>query len=118
MHITTPASWRSSTGNDPLDEIRALAGTDRMTIPPPLLEALAQDTAPLPRALAPGPGGSAADCTDGDAPLSEADFHWKVGDSLAWYLCANLIHCAADECCRWAVERGYFHTHKHVSTPP
>ena len=27
--ICMPASWRSSTGDDPLDEIRALAGTDR-----------------------------------------------------------------------------------------
>ncbi len=48
-----PASWRSSTGDDPLDEIRALAGTDRMTIPPPLLEALAACEAPLERALTP-----------------------------------------------------------------
>ena len=46
--ICMPASWRSSTGDDPLDEIRALAGTDRMTIPPPLLEALAACETPLP----------------------------------------------------------------------
>ena len=47
--ICMPASWRSSTGDDMLDEIRALAGTDRMTIPPPLLEQLAACEDPLPQ---------------------------------------------------------------------
>ncbi|XRB20028.1 transaldolase [Pseudoscourfieldia marina] len=47
--INMPASWRSSTGTEPLDQILALAGVDRMTIPPPLLESLASTTADLPR---------------------------------------------------------------------
>lgn len=53
--ILMPASWRPSRGtSDPdymLDEIRALAGVDRMTLPPALLEKLAQSTEPLPQLL-------------------------------------------------------------------
>ena len=52
--ICMPASWRPSRGAGPnfeLDEIRALAGADRMTVPPNLLEALAKSTEPLPRKL-------------------------------------------------------------------
>ncbi|KAG1675958.1 hypothetical protein FOA52_014202 [Chlamydomonas sp. UWO 241] len=74
--ICMPASWRSSTGNDPLDEIRALAGTDRMTIPPPLLEALASCDAPLPRCLE--PVSAAASCPDDGSPLSELAFRWQL----------------------------------------
>ena len=55
-----PASWRPSrsTPGDgiaehAIDEIVALAGVDRMTIPPPLLELLAGTDAPLPRKLEP-----------------------------------------------------------------
>merc|ERR1712232_148550 len=47
--INMPASWRSSTGKEPLDQIIALAGCDRMTIPPPLLERLANTIEKLPR---------------------------------------------------------------------
>ncbi|KAI8474024.1 MAG: hypothetical protein J3K34DRAFT_457018 [Monoraphidium minutum] len=79
--ICMPASWRSSTGNDLLDEVRALAGTDRMTIPPPLLELLAADAAPLPRALAPAP--AAAACGDGDEPLTESAFRWALANDGA-----------------------------------
>lgn len=50
--ICMPASWRPSRGPGfELDEIRALAGSDRMTIPAPLLEKLAQSTEPLEQAL-------------------------------------------------------------------
>ena len=59
--ICMPASWRSPTGEDPLDEILALAGVDRMTIPPGLLDDLAQrDIDVLQRNLSPEQG--AADC--------------------------------------------------------
>jgi transaldolase len=58
--ICMPASWRPSRGTSTvadvsydLDEIQALAGTDRMTIPVPLLEQLAKNEAPLPRMLSP-----------------------------------------------------------------
>eukprot|EP00873_Tetraselmis_striata_P018641 jgi/Tetstr1/438905/TSEL_027413.t1 len=74
--ICMPASWRSSTGDDPLDEIRALAGTDRMTIPPPLLEALAADESPLPRVLE--PEAAAGTCADDGAHLDEATFRWQL----------------------------------------
>ena len=74
--ICMPASWRSSTGDDMLDEIRALAGTDRMTIPPPLLEQLAACEEPLPRVLE--PEAAAAACEDDGAPLSEAAFRWQM----------------------------------------
>ena len=53
--INMPASWRPSRGAaDPefaLDEIRALAGVDRMTIPAPLLEKLAASEDVLERML-------------------------------------------------------------------
>jgi transaldolase len=52
--ICMPASWRPSRGSGyELDEIRALAGTDRMTIPPPLLEKLAASNDTLERKLSP-----------------------------------------------------------------
>jgi len=47
-----PASWRPSRGAGyDLDEIRELAGVDRMTIPAPLLEKLESCTDPLPQIL-------------------------------------------------------------------
>jgi transaldolase len=61
--------------------VRALAGTDRMTIPPPLLMQLAEDTRPLPRVLT--PEGAAAECTDGDEPLREGDFRWALANDGA-----------------------------------
>jgi transaldolase len=56
--ICMPASWRPSRGvgntvSYDLDEIQALAGTDRMTIPVPLLQQLIQCEEPLPRKLFP-----------------------------------------------------------------
>jgi len=50
--ICMPASWRPSRGAGyELDEIRALAGSDRMTIPAPLLEKLAASEEPLEQKL-------------------------------------------------------------------
>lgn len=50
--ICMPASWRPSRGAGyDLDEIRELAGVDRMTIPAPLLEQLSAAMDPLPRIL-------------------------------------------------------------------
>jgi transaldolase len=63
--ICMPASWRPSRGPQPeyaLDEIIALAGSDRMTIPPQLLEKLAASEEPLPRVLE--PVAAAASCAD------------------------------------------------------
>lgn len=54
-----------------------------MTIPPPLLTQLAEDTTPLPRQLTPGPTGTAAECSDSGAPLSEADFRWQLANDGA-----------------------------------
>jgi len=77
--ICMPASWRPSRGtSDPafaIDEIVALAGVDRMTIPSLLLEQLAASCEPLERKLE--PSAAAAACTDdlvGAGDISEADF--------------------------------------------
>lgn len=64
-------------------QVRALAGTDRMTIPPPLLTQLAEDTTPLPRVLHPGPDGTAAECTDDCATMTEAGFRWALANDGA-----------------------------------
>jgi len=76
--ICMPASWRPSRGNDDpsyaIDEIVALAGVDRMTIPPPLLKMLAETDAPLPRILEP-----TVECADelvGGGDLSESAFRF------------------------------------------
>jgi transaldolase len=47
-----------------------------MTIPPPLLELLAADPAPLPRALS--PEGARAAYAGGDAPLTAGAFRWAL----------------------------------------
>lgn len=64
-------------------QVRALAGTDRMTIPPPLLTQLAEDTSPLPRVLFPGPDGTAAECDDSGEPLTESAFRWALANDGA-----------------------------------
>jgi transaldolase len=78
--ICMPASWRPSRGNDDpsyaIDEIVALAGVDRMTIPPPLLKMLAETDAPLPRILEP-----TVECADelvGGGDLSESAFRFAL----------------------------------------
>ena len=56
-------------------EIEALAGCDRLTISPHLLESLAQDEAPLPRRLTP------TDSTlKRPEPLSEQAFRWAINE--------------------------------------
>jgi len=74
--ICMPASWRPSRGaGHDLDEIQALAGVDRMTIPPGFLKQLAEDTGVLERMLE--PEGSAAKCEDEElcgGQMSEVQF--------------------------------------------
>ncbi|MDG1065793.1 MAG: transaldolase [Luminiphilus sp.] len=53
-------------------EVEALAGCDRLTISPDLMEALSEDHGTLPRALAPLPN-----TFNKAAPLSEANFRWQ-----------------------------------------
>ena len=60
-------------------QIKALAGCDRLTISPALLEELAADTADVPRALSPEGATSAPRQT-----LSEAAFRWDLNqDAMA-----------------------------------
>ncbi len=71
--VVMGASFRSA------DQIKALAGCDRLTIAPSLLEELAQDDATLPRALSP-------DQATGMAPVAmdEPTFRWMLnGDAMA-----------------------------------
>ena len=68
--IVMGASFRNT------GEIEALAGCDRLTISPALLEALSNDTGTLERALIPG-----TRSTLSTSPLSEADFRWAMNDN-------------------------------------
>ncbi len=52
-------------------QIEALAGCDRLTISPDLINKLAEDMGDLPRKLTAGAAGASA------APTSEADFRWE-----------------------------------------
>jgi len=86
--ICMPASWRPSRGtSDPayaVDEIVALAGVDRMTIPPPLLRQLASSEEPLPRMLE--PAAASAACADeliGGGQITEADFRMALNADVA-----------------------------------
>jgi len=77
--ICMPASWRPSRGPGyELDEIRQLAGVDRMTIPPPLLEKLASSSDPLPLILNP----TTANANDmpliGNGYMSESEFRYRM----------------------------------------
>jgi transaldolase len=54
-----------------------------MTIPPPLLTQLAEDTSPLPRVLYPGLQGTASECADSGVTLGEADFRWALANDGA-----------------------------------
>ena len=86
--ICMPASWRPSRGtSDPayaVDEIVALAGVDRMTIPPPLLQLLASTEAPLPRMLE--PSAASEGCGDaaalGGGALSESAFRLLLNQDV------------------------------------
>jgi transaldolase len=55
-------------------QIEALAGCDRLTISPDLLQKLADDPGELPRKLVAGPGGGAAE------PTSEGVFRWEMNE--------------------------------------
>lgn len=77
--ICMPASWRPSRGpGHDLDEIRALAGTDRMTIPAPLLEKLADSSEPLPRRLDPEAAAKSGVPLVGTGRMTEADFRYRM----------------------------------------
>jgi len=79
--IVMGASFRST------DQIKALAGCDRLTISPQLLSELEQDEAFLSRSLQPGAS------IDGSAdPLGEPEFRWDLnGDAMATDLLADGI---------------------------
>ena len=71
--VVMGASFRST------GQIKALAGCDRLTIAPALLEELAADTAPLNRVLSPG-----SDAAEPRAKLTEAAFRWQLNaDAMA-----------------------------------
>ncbi|MGL4323019.1 MAG: transaldolase [Beijerinckiaceae bacterium] len=62
-------------------EIEALAGCDRLTISPALLDALEADTGPLPRKL---DASTVAPAKDKRVPLTEAAFRWQLNqDAMA-----------------------------------
>eukprot|EP00929_Paragymnodinium_shiwhaense_P059800 TRINITY_DN29924_c0_g1_i1.p1 TRINITY_DN29924_c0_g1~~TRINITY_DN29924_c0_g1_i1.p1 ORF type:complete len:407 (+),score=67.55 TRINITY_DN29924_c0_g1_i1:70-1290(+) len=84
--ICMPASWRPSRGKGyDLDEIQALAGVDRMTIPPGLLEGLASAGDALPQHL--DATSAPAACEDAElcgGKMSEAQFRLLLnGDGCA-----------------------------------
>jgi transaldolase len=74
-----PASWRPSRGPGyELDEILALAGSDRMTIPAPLLEKLSNSEEVVPQCL---DVESAKDCDEelvGNGMITEAQFRYEL----------------------------------------
>jgi transaldolase len=63
-------------------EIEALAGCDRLTIAPALLDALSKDEAPLPRRLSPDkPGDDPGALIAGSkGPLSQAEFRYLLNE--------------------------------------
>lgn len=67
--VVMGASFRST------GQIAALAGCDRLTIAPNLLDELAADPAPLPRRLAPDTVAAMA-----PIPMAEADFRWAMNE--------------------------------------
>jgi transaldolase len=74
-----PASWRPSRGAGyELDEIRALAGVDRMTIPSPLLEKLASSLDPLPRRLTVESAIASNVPVEGGGLLEEKEFRYLL----------------------------------------
>ncbi len=78
--ICMPASWRPSRGPGfEIDEIQALAGSDRMTIPAPLLEKLEATSEELPRCL--DPESAKANCEDeeiGNGMMDEKEFRYLL----------------------------------------
>ena len=55
-------------------QIEALAGCDRLTISPDLLQKLDEDQGELPRRLTPGTASGRAE------PLTEAQFRWELNE--------------------------------------
>ena len=77
--ICMPASWRPSRGPGfELDEIRALAGTDRMTIPPSLLELLESSSEPLIRMLNPFDAQKSGEALMGHGKMDEKEFRYLM----------------------------------------
>lgn len=78
--ICMPASWRPSRGAGfELDEIRALAGTDRMTIPAPLLEKLSESFEELPEILNEENAKSMDDIQEvGNGKITEKEFRYLM----------------------------------------
>ncbi|MFC3127963.1 transaldolase [Coralloluteibacterium stylophorae] len=77
-----------------IDQIRALAGCDRLTISPELIEALGAESGDLPRALATSAGSDPR-----PAPLDEPAFRWGLNeDAMATEKLAEGIRTfAADQ---------------------
>jgi transaldolase len=83
--ICMPASWRPSRGpGNELDEIRALAGTDRMTIPAPLLKMLLECSEPLQRQLDPVSVTSAPSPYNAER-MDEEEFRYRMNQDA----CSN-----------------------------
>jgi len=61
-----------------LGEITELAGCDRLTISPALLEQLQKSNTPVPTKLS--PEASAALCTDAAVHFDEAGFRWALNE--------------------------------------
>lgn len=77
--ICMPASWRPSRGAGcDLDEIQALAGTDRMTIPAPLLHKLAASQEPLPRRLDLATAKASNLPLIGNGKMNEKEFRYRL----------------------------------------
>jgi transaldolase len=78
--ICMPASWRPSRGPGfDIDEIQALAGTDRMTIPAPLLEKLEATSEVLPRSLDPEIAKTSCDDEEvGNGMMDEKEFRYLL----------------------------------------
>lgn len=77
--ICMPASWRPSRGPGyELDEIVALAGVDRMTIPAPLLEKLAASEEPLKRCLDPESAKASGMSLIGNGMMDEKEFRYRL----------------------------------------
>ena len=85
--VVMGASFRNT------DEIEQLAGCDRLTISPALMEALSKDTGELTRKLSPSP-----DAKDSALPLDESSFRWELNaDPMATEKLAEGIRKFAED---------------------
>eukprot|EP00933_Yihiella_yeosuensis_P046415 TRINITY_DN41934_c0_g1_i1.p1 TRINITY_DN41934_c0_g1~~TRINITY_DN41934_c0_g1_i1.p1 ORF type:complete len:307 (-),score=58.50 TRINITY_DN41934_c0_g1_i1:304-1086(-) len=80
--ICMPASWRPSRGPGyDLDEMEALAGVDRMTIPPGFLTQLAEGKGELPRQLEASTASAECDASPlCEGKISEAQFRLLMNE--------------------------------------